>query len=451
MRKRWLVFLMAAGLLLAGSPAVRADLFEDSLAALTNDKLDAARFDRFGQSLRGGLAAGYPQLPPGNPILHDFNLSTSCGSFSFGAGLIDNLSGMLDPDVLVGSLVKGLQDSVHNLIGAAVSKLSMLSACYAVPTLCDVTKHLQSLTNEIFQGKSLSCQQAENLMAGLGARLTGARTSRCISAQQRAGKTLAAAEAACHTATAAGIVDHSTGMDIMDAGSDGNSKLIEDSLTRADAPVDIRDFARDLLGEVEVKPGATPEEPVDVDVKEPSKRLHDVYRTERGQLSAKIDDAIAIVGAGNDLTAAKHKDVSLPGLAMPYGVLEAMWDIRQVDPVAYADYRDKLAGTFAMLGLSWRVNELRDLLEEGMLDNTRLSEAEADIIRARLARLERERDRFVSEKELMERHALPILQAILLDNREREQAAGTAAVEAGVAATAVANRFGAQLPMGYGY
>ena len=98
-----------------------------------------------------------------------------------------------------------------------------------------------------------------------------------------------------------------------------------------------------------------------------------------------MDDAVQIVGAGNTLTSAKHRDVSLPGLAMPHGVLQGLHDIRQVDPTAYAAYRDKLAGTFTMLGLSWRVNELRDLLEEGMLDNTELSEAEEDIIKARLA------------------------------------------------------------------
>ena len=444
MKRRWPI-LAAVGLLLLASSAARADLFEDSLRTLTNDNLNAARFDRFGQALRGGLAVGYPTLPPASvPLLHDFHVSTPCGSFSFGDGLIDNLAGLLDPSRLE-SLVSGLQSSVQNLIGAAISSLPMVTACYAAPTLCDVTKHVQDLVNQIFQFKGLSCQQAETLLAGVGARLSGARTSRCISAQQRAGMTLAAAEMACNSASAPGIIHPATGSPASSA------PLIEGSLERVNAPPDIQDFARDVLGEVELSQGGSAGEPLDVDVTAPAKRLHDLYKTERGRLSAKVDDAIAIVGAGNTLTSAKHREVSLPGLAMPHGVLQGLHDIRQVDPAAYAGYRDKLAGTFTMLGLSWRVNELRDLLEEGMLDNTELSEAEEAIIKARLSRLERERDRFISEKELTERHALPVLQAILRDVQERQQAAGGVMAAAGVDTATPDNRFGAQHPLGYGY
>ena len=110
-----------------------------------------------------------------------------------------------------------------------------------------------------------------------------------------------------------------------------------------------------------------------------------------------------------------------------------------------------MSGTFTMLKLSWRVSELEDLLEEGMLDNTELSEAEADIIKARLERLSRERDRLIREKELAERHALPILQAVLQDIRRREGAAADMAIASGVDVVTVANQFGVQNSMGYGY
>ena len=50
-----------------------------------------------GQAFRGGLAAGYPVYTPGASVLHGFDISTPCGSFSFGQGLVDNLAGMLDP------------------------------------------------------------------------------------------------------------------------------------------------------------------------------------------------------------------------------------------------------------------------------------------------------------------------------------------------------------------
>ena len=443
MNRRWLVLVVIAGLVFPGH-AVRADLFKEALNAMDADKLEAARLDNVGRALRGGLAAGYPTLPPGNPILHDFTISTPCGSFSFGAGLIDNLAGMLDPS----ALIAGLQRTATNLIGAAISQLPMVSLCYAAPTMCDMVKYLQELVNEILQFKGLSCAQAENLLVGVGGRLSGARTSRCISAQQGAGMTLIQAEEACVGGSTAGIIHPATGAEV---GAGESAPMIGGSLERVNAPQDIMDFAQEVLGEIELKPGASPEEPLDVDITAPAKRLHDVYKTERAQLNAKIEDAVSIVGAGNPLTPAKYRDVSLPGMAMPNGVLQGMYDIKQVDPGAYQDFLGKLSGTFTMLKLSWRVSELEDLLEEGMLDNTQLSEAEEDIIKARLGRLSRERDRLIREKELAERHALPVLEAILQDHQNRQRTAGEVAFGAGVDGGTVANQFGAQNSMGYGY
>ena len=443
MSKRWLVLVVIAGLVFPGH-AVRADLFEDALDAMGSDKLEAARLDNVGRALRGGLAAGYPTLPRGNPILHDFNISTPCGSFSFGAGLIDNLAGMLDPS----ALIAGLQSTVTNLIGGAISQLPMVSLCYAAPTMCDMVKYLQGLVNEILQFKGMSCAQAENLLGGIGGRLSGARTSRCISAQQRAGKTLIAAEEACVGGSAGGIIHPETGAPVPPGGS---APLIEGSLARANASQDIKDFAKEVLGEIELKPGSSADEPLDVDITAPPKRLHDLYKTERADLVTKIEDAVSIVGVGNVLTPAKYRSVSLPGMVMPNGVLQGMYDIKQVDPGAYQDFLGKLSGTFAMLKLSWQVSETEDRLEEGMLDNPEMGEAEADTLRARLKRLSRERDRLIREKELAERHVLPILQAILQDHQERQRAAGEVAFGAGVDGGTVANQFGAQNSMGYGY
>ena len=444
MNRRWLVLVVIAGLVLSGPQAVRADLFEEALAAMGSNKLEAARLDNVGRALRGGLVAAYPQLPPGNPILHDFNISTPCGSFSFGAGLINNLAGMLDPT----ALIRGLQSTATNLIGAAISQLPMVSLCYAAPTMCDMVKYLQELVNEILQFKGLSCAQTENLLVGVGGKLSAARTSRCVSAQQRAGKTLIEAEEACIGASAGGIIHPETGNPVPPGGS---APLIEGSLARAGASQDIKDFAKELLGEIELKSGASPEEPLDVDITAPRKRLHDEYKTQRNQLTAKIEDAVSIVGAGNPLTAAKYRDVSIPGMALPNGVMAALYDIKQVDPTAYQDYLGKLAGVFTILKLSWRVSETEDRLEEGMLDNPQLGEAEAAVLRAQLKRLSRERDRLIREKELAERHALPILEAILQDHQERQGAAAGMAIASGVDAAMVVNQFGVQNSMGYGY
>ena len=428
-------------LLLAGSPLLAgADLFDDALDALTGDNHEAASLDHLGQALRGGLAAGYPQYTPGPTPLHGFDISTPCGSFSFGQGLVDNLAGMLDP----AAVISGIQTTATSLIGAAISQLPMVSLCYAAPTMCDIVKYLQDLVNEIIQFKGLSCSQAETMLTGLGGKLRRHVETECVGRRLRGGMTIDRAQAACLGSTASGVIDHAP-----PGQTDGNSRLIEDTLTRADASQEIKDFANDLLGEVEIEGDA--DGGIDVDIQAPRKRLHDEYQIERQQMVNEINDSVNIVGSGNLLPPDKRKLVSLPGMAMPDAVLRGLWDIQETDPGAYNDYLAKMSGTLAMLKLSWKVNETRDLLEEGKIGNTQLSDAEMEIMEARLNRLERERDRFIGEKELMERHALPIMREVLAQRREMQDRAALAALIADSDSSAAVNRFGLQMPMGYGY
>jgi hypothetical protein len=117
----------------------------------------------------------------------------------------------------------------------------------------------------------------------------------------------------------------------------------------------------------------------------------------------------------------------------------------------YNDYLAKMSGAFAMLKLSWKVSETRDLLEEGKIGNTQLSDAEMEIMEARLNRLLRERDRFIGEKELMERHALPVMREVLTHRRRQQDRVAGGALAADSDTSVAANRFGLQLPLGYGY
>ena len=444
---RLLTVGMVVGML-AGCPlAAQADLFDDAVQALGAQNLQAASLDNLGRALKGGMVAGYPPYTPAPTVFHDFNIATPCGSFTFGPGLVDNFQAMLDP----AAVISGIQTTATSLIGAAISQLPMVTLCYAAPTMCDIVKYLQDMVNQILQFKGLSCQQAEQYLTGIGGRISGARTSRCISQQQRTGLSLTAAEAACRGGGAVGIIDHASGHDITAAGSDGDSLIVEDSLARVGASQQIKDFARELLGEVEIKAGATPEEPVDVDIQAPDKRIHDVYQAERTTLRAELENAVTTVGSGVALPDARREAVSLPGFAMTDGILEGLYEIRQADAALYQQYVSKVSGVFALMRLSWRINETRDKLEEGMLDNPELGEAEREVLEIRLTRLERERDRFISEKEQMERHVLPVLQAIVRDYRERQLGAAEAIVGIGKNLTTVDNRFGRQTPIGYDY
>jgi len=194
-----------------GPLAASADLFEDSLSALTNDNLQAATLDQLGRSLRAGLSSAYPQInPPRNPLLHDFNINTPCGSFSAGTGVLGNLIGMMDPARIGQAFVSQIQGAAVALIGAAISQLPMVTACYLSPTICDVVKQIQDVVNEILHGKLLSCAQAETLLSGLGMQLSGQRTSVCVSQMQAHGMLLAAAEQACATSSD-GLFDPATG------------------------------------------------------------------------------------------------------------------------------------------------------------------------------------------------------------------------------------------------
>ena len=448
MRKRFqavATVAVVAAFFLGAATWAQADLFDDAVAALTNDNLEAASLDHVGRSLKGGLVAGYPQYTPGPTPLHGFNISTPCGSFSFGQGLIDNLEGMFDP----GAILAGIQSTATNMIGAALANLPMVGICYLWPTGCDIFKYLQGLANDILQFKGLSCQQSEQLLAGLGAKFSGARTSRCISKEQRAGKTLTQAEAACATGSAPGLLDPETGNEVPPG---GKADLIAGSMARAGASQELIDFVNSLLGEVTLKAGGSSGQPLDVDITAPSKRVHDEYEEERDELHADITDAVNILcGGSGTLTADKHRAISLPGMSMPHGALHALCDISNQSYEAYNLYAHKLAGAMTLVKMSWKIGEALDELEEGMMANPDMDEPGMEVIRTRMARLERERERFVSEKELADRHVVPVFEAIFGDHKRMLLESAGAGLTAGVDTSLPGNRFGAQNALGYGY
>ena len=445
MKRSWTIAMLAMLLVASPLPAA-ADLFDDAVDALTNDNLEAASLDNLGQAFRGGLAAGYPQYTPGPTPLHGFEISTPCGSFGFGQGFIDQLEGMLDPSALMGAI----QGTVKNLIGAAISQLPMLTACYAWPTGCDIMKHLQAFINDMLQAQALSCSQAETMLSGIGGKLRRQVQDRCIAKKMANGLTIAKAQERCArnaNQMRAGIIDHATGKPVRQG--DGDSKLIKDTLTRAGASQEIKDFAKDMLGEIEIKGGG--DAGIDVDIQRPDKRLHDEYEAERNRFFNELYESVNIVGAGSQLPADKRKLVSLPGMAMPDVVLRYLWDIGQIDPAAQADYTGKLAANMALVKLSWKVGETRDKLEEGIIDNMDLDEASQEFLELRLSRLMQESERFVREKERAERHVLPVVREIVAHRQEQMHKVAGAPLIADSGTSQPVNRFGRQNPMGYEY
>ena len=435
--------------LLALNPTLAAaDLFDDAVDALTNQNMQAASLDNVGQALRGGLAAGYPQYVPGPTPLHGFEISTPCGSFSLGTGFMDQLTGMLDPSAIISEI----QSSATSLIGAAVSQLPMVGLCYAAPTMCDVVKNLQNFVKDMVQFKGLSCQQAESMLTGLGGKIRKQVESKCVQRKTAGGMTVQKAEEACAGSAGEmrqGIIDHASGKPITDGGSDGDSKLVEDTLRRAGASQELIDFSAEYVGEIEITGDA--DAGIDVDIQAPEKRLHDEYERMKQQVHNDLYESVNIVASGNQLPPDKRKTISLPGMAMPDGVLLGIHEIGEEDPAAGGDYMGKLASNIALLKLEWKVNETADHLEHGTINNANLDEASQEMLDLQLVRLNRAKQRFIREKETAERHLLPVMREVMAHRQEVRDRATNAALAAADDPSVAGKRFGAQNALGYGY
>ncbi len=450
MRKKVAVWILVMATLFGSSPAAAQDLFERALRDLTNQALVDAGFDRSGVLLRGGFGVGYPVAGAVSP-LPALDVGTMLGSLGIGEGLVRDLTRLLDPNAAVGSLVSGLQGAVSDLLNTGISNLPMVTACYAGPTLCDVTKHQQGLAMLSQQGAVAVREMGNSLLGGLASKLRSTRLQRCIDDQRRPGTggavttTLAEAQEACAGAAAGGIVDPA------DGSRQSSVDLIGGSLDRANTATEIKDLAAQVIGDVRVEQGTSNDEPLRTTVRRPQKRLHDVFEEDKTDLGGKLDAVVTTIEGGGRPTAARVRELSLPGAPMPGGVLVSLAGLKKVDGLAYEAYRDKLASNLALVKLNWKVSELQDRLDEGMLTNTELGEAERQVIVQRQERLRREMRRLVREKELAEKHVLPVMQSVMRDHESQQRAAARRGMRSPADTSTSGNRWGMQNPLGYSY
>ena len=445
-------WLLSTSVLMCWSPAVSGqDLFERALQAMTDQMIQDAGLDHSGMLLRGGLQVGYPAMGAAPVPFPALDIGTHVGSLAIGEGLVRDLSKLLDPNALAGSLVSGLQAAVNDLLNASISSLPMVTSCYAGPTLCDITKHQQDLAMLSQQGSVALQEMGSNLLGGLASRLRSTRVQRCIDDMRRPGAggavtvTLSEAQAACAGATAGGIVDPADGT------RKASVELIARSLERTNASPVIKDFAADVIGDVRVEQGSSDDEPLKTTVVRPRKRLHDVLETDKADLNARLAAAVTVIESGGTPTATQMRELSLPGAPMPGGVLVSLAGLRNTNEFAYDAYRSKLAGNLALAKLNWKVHELQDHLDESILTNTELGEAERDVIAQRQTRLRREMQRVVQEKELSETHVLPVMESVLRDHAAGQRRAARRGMGAPADRSISGNQWGAQNSLGYSY
>ena len=442
---------VVVSLVLAWSSLVAAqDLFERALQVMTDQVMVDAGLDHGGILLRGGFEVGYP-APLTKPAIPALDIGTLLSSLGIGEGLMRDLEKLLDPNAIVGSVVSGFQDAVNDLMTTSISNLPMVTACYAGPTLCDISKHQQDLAMMTQQGALAVQEMGSNLLGGLSSKLKSSRVQKCIDDARRPGAggavntTLAEAQEACAGALAGGIIDPADGV------RKASVDLIGGSLDRANAPAEVKTFADEVIGEVTIEQGASNAEPLKTTIARPSKGLHDVFQEEKDDLVADLEAAVVVVAGGGTLTAAEMRELSLPGAPMPGAVIEALADMSQSDPLAYAGYRNKLAGNMALIRLNWRVHELQEHLDESVLTNQELGEPEAEVIRQRQERLRREMRRVVEQKEMAERHVLPVMESMVADHRESQREAARRGMQAPADLGGTDNQWGRQNGIGYSY
>ena len=432
------------------SVAVAQDLFERALSAMADQVMTDAGLDHGGVLLRGGFEVGYP-APVTRTAIPTLDVGTLLSSLGIGDGLMRDLDKLLDPNAVVGSVVSGFQDAVNDLLTTAISNLPMVTACYAGPTLCDIAKHQQDLAMMTQQGQVAVQEMTANLLGGLTSRLMSSRVQRCIDDARRPGAggavttTLAEAQAACAGAAAGGIVDPADGV------RRSSVDLIGGSLDRASAPAEVKTFADEVIGEVTVAQGTTAAEPLKTTITRPPKGLHDVFQEEKNDLVTALDASAATVAGGGTLTAAEMRELSMPGAPMSGSVIAALADMRGNDPVAYGAYRNKLADTMALVRLNWKVHELQEHLDESMLTNPELGKPEKEVIEMRRERLRQELKRLVEQKEMAERHVLPVMESLVADHRESQRQAAGRGLRAPADLGTTDNQWGRQNGLGYSY
>ena len=339
--------------LLVFASSTQADLFDRAVKSLFTTE-EQTRVWMVGDKPQTRAIVRYPVNI--ERVQNSFKISTPCGSWSLSPqGILQNLKEMLDPDRLKAALMAAIQNSIQNLIGAVVSKLSMLTVCYAVPTLCDLTKHMQAVAGQLHNIRALSCQQLEGMVNNVATSMVAGRTARCIQGQIQQGLSLNVAQRVCASGEWQSTVaktDTSAPGGGLGIWGEGNSdppgqafpadpsvdpadpdrnkrdeqriirETLDVALTRGSGgsnmpdseKEELRTFAEQMVGEVVVKDESTggsagEKEPAKTKMEPqlPEYRLHDYYESRYKHMAELLGCAITQIGPlahGDPLTSA---------------------------------------------------------------------------------------------------------------------------------------------------
>jgi hypothetical protein len=226
----------------------------------------------------------------------------------------------------------------------------------------------------------------------------------------------------------------------------GRVELVKETLEAAGADRTVMDLARSLLGEVTLTAGGRS---LGAEAQRPAESLHRRYEDFRATVADRLRDAVAALAAGQGPPPGTLQELALPGQPLPRAALDALVAL-QADPVRYESFLQKLAAGLALTRLTWDVYELHSQLAGAAAVNQQLTEEERHVLEQRLAGLQQELARVVQQKEVAERHVLPVLEALLAEYAATQAEATRLGLGTPAAQTPPPTPFRGQLPGGYG-
>ena len=420
---RWLIMLMVGALGCVPGLIQAQNLFND---ARSQTRLDLGRADSSGVTLRGGVDLR-TFLPETTTTLFrtDARIGGTCGAFDFAASLRQTF--------------EEIPELFEQLGEALLSQMPMLILCYTSPTLCDLYKHFQALVNVVLQARFAQCQDLQNAMAAAGLMLRGGQSARCLEDEQQRGTSLNVALTRC--------MGEVSSLRSPTGGSASRVELVRETLEAAGVDPEIITLIRAAVGEVTLTAGGST---LGAQQQHPHEGLHRRYETFRDTAAQRLDEAAASLAAGDTPTDEVLTEVSLPGQALPRAVLEALAALRP-DPVRYESLRQKLAAGLAITRLTWEVHQIQQQLDAATTANAQLTEEERRLLQARQVALQRELARVQQEKEVAERHLLPVVDALLSEYVAVQAEAAQVGFQAvSLEAPPTPFRRG-QVTLGYGY
>jgi hypothetical protein len=403
-------------------PQVRADLFTDARAATG---LTLGQADTSGVSLRGGVGLRTYLAETSTTLFQtQATVGGSCGAFDLGASLTQAFATI--PDLFT--------ELIQSLLGS----MPMLVLCYTSPSLCDLAKHFQSLTNVLLQARFGQCQTLQTSMAAAGLKLRSGQAARCLEAEQQRGTALTVALDRCLGQVSQ--LRNPFGL------QSGRVELVHDTLEAAGVDAETAALAQQLLGEVTLTAGGRV---FGTQQQRPPESLHRRYEQFQQTLVRQLREAAATLAAGGTVPDQLLQDLSLPGQPLPRAALDALATL-QTDPVRSEPLLHQLAAGLALTRLTWEVGELHTTLAAAATVNAHLTDAECRLLERRLAALQQELDRVRQEKEVAERHLLPVIDALLAEQAAVQAEAAQVGLQA-PSPEAPPTPFGGQLSVGFGY